>query len=79
MQCPPCKVFTPNLINVYQTLTAAGQNFEVVYVGADRSVENFTECFGSMPWLAIPFGDARVNKLTKHFNVKGTSSIPVEN
>jgi len=73
MQCPPCKVFTPSLVSVYQTLTATGQNFEVVYVGADRSLEYFTEYFSSMPWLAIPYGDVRHDKLTKHFAVKGIS------
>jgi len=57
---------------VYQILTAAGQNFEVVYVGSDRSLEYFNEYFSSMPWLAIPFGDARIDKLTKHFSIKGT-------
>jgi len=75
MQCPPCKVFTPSLISAYQTLTTAGRNFEVIYVGSDRSVEYFREYFGSMPWLAVPFGDARIDKLTKHFNVKGTCYV----
>jgi len=77
MQCPPCKLFTPSLVSVYQTLTTAGQNFEVVYVGSDRSVEYFTEYFSSMPWLAVPFGDARLHKLTKHFSIKGISSLLV--
>ena len=72
MQCPPCKVFTPRLVSAYQTLQTAGHNFEVVYVGSDRSVEYFSEYFSTMPWLAVPFGDARIDKLTKHFNVKGT-------
>jgi len=75
MQCPPCKVFTPSLISVYQTLLSEHLNFEVVYVGSDRSVESFREYFSSMPWLAIPFGDARIDKLTNHFNVKGTCSM----
>jgi len=77
MQCPPCKIFTPNLVAVYQTLTTTGHNFEVVYVGSDRSVEYFTEHFSCMPWFAIPFGDARVDKLTKHFSIKGISSMLV--
>jgi len=77
MQCPPCKVFTPILMNVYQMLATANRNFEVVYIGSDRSVEYFTEYFSSMPWLAVPFGDARNDKLTKHFNVRGISSMHV--
>jgi len=75
VQCPPCKVFTPVLIGVYKTLTSAGRNFEVVYVGSDRSAEYFTEYFSSMPWLAVPFGDARIDKLTKHFNVKSMCTL----
>ena len=59
---------------MYQKLAAAGKNFEVVYVGSDRSVEYFTEYFSSMPWLAVPFGDARPAKLTTHFNIKGICS-----
>jgi len=57
---------------VYQALAAAGRNFEVVYVGSDRSSDSFSEHVGTMPWLAIPFGDPRLDKLAKHFNVKGT-------
>jgi len=75
VQCPPCKVFTPILVSTYQALRTSGRNFEVVYVGSDRSVEYFHEYFSSMPWLGIPFGDARIDKLTKHFNVKGTFDV----
>lgn len=65
----------PDLINVYENLQNAGQNFEVIYVSSDRSPETFSEYFEQMPWLAFPYGDPRIAKITKHFNVKGIPTL----
>ena len=58
-------------MRAYETLRDAGRNFEVVYVSSDRSPDALSEYFSTMPWLAFPFQDVRIGKLTKHFNVKG--------
>merc|ERR1711998_484877 len=35
--CPPCRGFTPKLAETYNTLKAAGKNFEIVFVSRCRS------------------------------------------
>jgi len=69
--CPPCRKFTPVLASVYNKLKAADKNFEVIYVPGDQSSEQFSEYFNEMPWLAIPFGDKRIDPLNSHFEVNG--------
>ena len=74
--CPPCRQFTPKLIEAYkQHLKAKG--LEVIFVSSDRSPQQFAEYYGEMPWLAIPQGDPRKNALSKRFEVQGIPSFVV--
>jgi nucleoredoxin len=56
---------------------AAGHSFEVIFVSSDRSAGDFKSYFGTMPWLAIPNGDTRKEKLSAHFEVEGIPSFVV--
>jgi nucleoredoxin len=69
--CPPCKAFTPLLVETYTKLKAAGKDFEVVFVSSDRDMSQFREYFGTMPWLAIPPGDRRKELLSTRYEVEG--------
>jgi len=72
--CPPCRGFTPSLVSAYnEHLKAKG--LEVVFVSSDRDQKAFLEYYGTMPWLAIPQGDARKAKLSKLFGVSGIPSF----
>ena len=51
--CPPCQAFSPVLIDFYQRY-AAEFKLEVVYVSSDRSLNEFNDYYGKMPWAAIP-------------------------
>merc|ERR1712137_1023358 len=57
--CPPCRGFTPKLVETYNKLKGEGKEFEVVFVSSDRDQSSFDEYYGSMPWLAVPHGDER--------------------
>jgi len=59
--CPPCRGFTPKLIEFYKKMS--GKDFEVVFVSSDKDESQFNEYYGSMPWLALPFinRDGKVN------------------
>ena len=70
-QCPPCRAFTPQLVDVYDKVKASGQNFEILFVSFDRSTESFTEYYKTMPWLTMPYQDPRVKQLTKRFEIEG--------
>jgi len=69
--CPPCKGFTPVLVETYKKVKAAGKQFEMIFVSSDRDQTQFMEYFKEMPWLAIPQGDKRKNALSKRFEVEG--------
>jgi len=73
--CPPCKAFTPKLVQTYSALKAAGKQLEIIFVSGDRDAQSFAEYFSTMPWLAIPQGDKRVSQLNKAFGVEGIPTL----
>ena len=74
--CPPCKQFTPLLVELYNTIKSQGKQFEIVFVSSDRNKAQFTEYFRSMPWLAVNFDaiEAR-NRLSQALGVKGIPTL----
>lgn len=73
--CPPCKAFTPQLVEFYNMMKATGRDLEIVFASADRSQEQFDEYFGEMPWKAFPFGDQRKDKASAKFKVQGIPTL----
>lgn len=56
--CPPCRVFTPQLVGFYEDLKEQNDSqFEVVFVSSDRDRDSWQKYFNDMPWLALPFED----------------------
>ena len=74
-QCPPCRTFTPKLIETYNKLVGSEKPFEIVFVSSDRSEDGYTDYFKDMPWLALPYGDERVKPLSRLFGVEGKKSV----
>merc|ERR1711998_231198 len=75
--CPPCRGFTPQLVETYKKLQAQGKPFEIIFASSDRDMQSFTEYFAEMPWLAIPQGDPRKGELSKLFGVEGIPMLVV--
>lgn len=77
--CPPCRAFTPELAKTYRAMKAeAGRadDFEFIFVSADRSQSDFDGYFAEQPWLALPFGNKKANQqLMKHFGVEGFPTV----
>ncbi|KMT07242.1 hypothetical protein BVRB_6g148750 [Beta vulgaris subsp. vulgaris] len=69
--CPPCRAFTPKLIETYHEIKAKESAFEIIFVSSDRDQPSFDEYYSDMPWLALPFGDERKAYLSRKFKVKG--------
>mmetsp|Transcript_30210 Transcript_30210/g.39814 ORF Transcript_30210/g.39814 Transcript_30210/m.39814 type:complete len:420 (-) Transcript_30210:151-1410(-) len=69
--CPPCRMFTPKLVSVYNKIKEQRDDFEVIFVSGDSDQKQFDEYFAEMPWLAIPYGDSRIQALNRHFEVNG--------
>ena len=83
--CPPCNAFTPMLTEFYKRRKSAGDDFEVVFVSLDNSVEDFESTIKSMPWLCVPFehlsqsskGHIRKLNLQRTFKVDGMPHLVV--
>ena len=79
--CPPCRTFTPVLIDFYKEVVADDKNFEIVFVSSDRTEEAMTGYMkeAGMPWLALPFGAAHKDALAEKYAVRGIPTLVVVN
>lgn len=73
--CPPCRAFTPSLVEFHNNMTEQGKPFEIVFVSSDREKSAMYDYMDEMkmPWLALPFGDDHKQELSEKFNAR---SIP---
>lgn len=65
--CPPCRMFTPKLVEWYNKFKPAHPDFELVFVSSDRSAEAMQEYIkgDNMPWPAVAFDKARSETFSK--------------
>ncbi|XP_017890356.1 nucleoredoxin-like [Ceratina calcarata] len=76
--CPPCKAFTPQLVDTYQRIRERGHDFEVIFVSSDRSEESYNAYIETMPWLRIPFSqEERRRKLASAFDVQAIPTLVI--
>lgn len=74
--CPPCKAFTPQLIETYKKIRSRGHKFEIIFVSSDRSEESFEAYLSTMPWTAIPYSrSAQRQELALQFDVHGIPTL----
>lgn len=69
--------FLPVLIKAYRNIKERGNSFEIIFVSEDQDEESFDEIYSQMPWLALPFGDARKKSLAMAFNKPSVSDLVV--
>jgi len=78
--CPPCRGFTPTLVEKYKALKDFGKKFELVFASSDKSEDQFNEYYKEMPWLALPYADrAQKDKLAKFYGVSGIPMLAIIN
>ncbi|KAI5696356.1 hypothetical protein M8J75_011850 [Diaphorina citri] len=73
--CPPCKAFTPQLIETYGKLKGDGYQFEIIFVSSDRSESSYQSYLSGMPWPAIPYASETRQSLASLYNVHGIPSL----
>ena len=73
--CPPCRGFTPVLVETYNKLKAAGKEFEVIFVSSDRDEKSYNEYYNEMPWLSLGFKDSRSSELSDICDVEGIPQL----
>ena len=72
--CPPCRAFTPKLVEWYKGFKAKHENFELVFVSSDKSEEaqiDYMKEMG-MPWPAAKLA----SKSDPNFKKYAASGIP---
>jgi len=79
--CPPCRAFTPKLVDFYNVLKKEEKSFEIVFVSLDRNRKAMYHYMKDtdMPWLALPHGDKRQKKLSSKYNVRGIPKLVILN
>ena len=77
--CPPCRTFTPELVRFHQELQQAGKPFEIIFVTSDRSEDGMYKYMRdyNMPWLALPFGDAKIAELKGQHGIRGIPALVI--
>eukprot|EP00611_Tribonema_gayanum_P032890 TRINITY_DN9985_c0_g1_i1.p1 TRINITY_DN9985_c0_g1~~TRINITY_DN9985_c0_g1_i1.p1 ORF type:complete len:305 (+),score=77.27 TRINITY_DN9985_c0_g1_i1:57-917(+) len=75
--CPPCRMFTPALVKVYEAMRAGGRDdFEFIFLSSDRSEAQFDEYRATMPWLSLPYAKRdEKTALSTQFRVTGIPSL----
>lgn len=57
--CPPCRAFTPKLVQWYNKFQPKHKDFQLVFISSDKDeaamLEYMTET--KMPWPAVKFGE----------------------
>lgn len=74
--CPPCKVFTPKLVDF---ANAHKDKLAVVFVSYDRSAEDMSSYMKEtkMPWAAVPYRAPSGKKNADENGVKGIPALIV--
>ena len=72
--CPPCKGFTPTLINFYKIANEEKKQIEIIFASCDEDVDDFNQYYETMPWTAIPYESESIDLMSDAFNING---IPV--
>ena len=75
--CPPCRAFTPKLVEFRNACVKNKQPFEIVFVSCDKDEKAMmgymTEA--KMSWVAVPFNSQLRQELMQHFGVRGIPSL----
>ena len=78
--CPPCRNFTPLLIDVYDKMNRDAKKMEIIFISLDENVENYLEYLKIMPWISLPFTQKqRREKLTSTYRIRGIPTLYVIN
>jgi nucleoredoxin len=78
--CPPCRVFTPKLIQAYLDLNQDQKQFEIIYCTQDRDEESFLEYLEEMPWPGVGFAEFEsICDLADKFEIIGVPTLIVLN
>lgn len=70
--CPPCRAFTPKLVDFYNT-QGGGKRFDAVLISSDHSAEKMLTYMREtkMPWPAVQYGSTSLKTLQSTYSGAG--------
>ncbi|WP_309384237.1 thioredoxin-like domain-containing protein [Cerasicoccus frondis] len=71
--CPPCRKFTPKLVQFYNDAAAQQDKFEVIFVSSDNDEDAMEEYMSEyeMPWLALDYDRKKSSRELTQFSGSG--------
>jgi thiol-disulfide isomerase/thioredoxin len=79
-KCPPCRSFTPIMLEFYSKCKQEGKDIEIILVSSDADQDIFNSHFEGMPWLAIPFSNTKIiEQIGEKFAVRGVPALVILN
>jgi nucleoredoxin len=73
--CPPCRTFTPVLIEAYNKLRAEGKRLEIIFASSDKDQASYSAYFGKMPWKSLKFKSPMKEHLSARWEVEGIPTL----
>ena len=66
--CPPCRAFTPKLVEFYKTFKPQHPDFELIFVNHDQTEDAMLDYMktDAMPWPAVRFDDIERDDANKY-------------
>ncbi|CAD7966194.1 unnamed protein product [Amoebophrya sp. A25] len=77
--CPPCRQFTPQLVERSLRAKLLRKSFEIVFVSADPNHAEWQNYYKLMPWLALPYEESqkRAPQLLQQLGLRGIPSAVI--
>ncbi|MDR2980871.1 MAG: redoxin family protein [Puniceicoccales bacterium] len=78
--CPPCRAFTPKLVNFYNENSKNG-DFELLFVSSDKDQEKMYEYMTEtkMPWIGLKKDSPKGREFSKKYGVSGIPTLVLLN
>lgn len=79
--CPPCRNFTPKLINFYKTYqsseASSKQSMELIFCSLDNDEAEYKDYTSTMPWYSLPFKSPLSQTLARKYKAQGIPHLVV--
>lgn len=77
--CPPCRKFTPELVDFYKQMSAAHPEFEIVFVSDDRTADDMQQYMQlvGMPWAALRYDLKSQERDLTHYAGSGIPDLVI--
>lgn len=74
--CPPCRRFTPSLIEFYEKIKLT-KKVELVFCSLDQQEDEYKDYTSKMPWLSMPFEAKETQVMANKYGAQGIPHLVV--